>query len=90
MNVYFCPVPIEEDRVGNTGRKYLFSHKNDWVDGTNLLEYLSTGYVKGCDYVLLPDNKVYYVKQSIMNPQEGYVVHACVESIVPRDADPNA
>lgn len=80
MKVYYCPVPNDEFKAGNNGAAYIADHTEDWVDGTELLSYLSTGYVKGCDY-WIHDGKVYMIVCSFMNTDQNYVCHACVEDV---------
>ena len=78
MKVYYCPVPLEEFQAGNNGLSYLADHTDKWIDGTELLTYLSTGWVKGCDYII-HEGKCYMIYGSYQNLEKGYVVHACIE-----------
>lgn len=83
MQYNFFLVSKEDAKDGTKiGYKYAIANKNKWigVDGTDLSQYLTIGFVKGCDYVVY-DDVAYGIMKSYIDLSEGSVVMVCVESV---------
>ena len=80
MEVYFCLVSDKIFKTGMTGRNYVYAHRSEWKTGTEILPYLSTGWVRGVDYVV-SGGKAYMLNKSYIDVDENFVVHVAVESV---------
>lgn len=83
MNYYFCLVNNTDKSTGvNVGRTYAYQHRSEWISipGSDISQYLTTGYVKGVDYVVY-NNKAYMIMKSYLDLNEKFVVLVCTESI---------
>lgn len=80
MELKFCLVPKDEILPQNSGSTYVFSHESDWVDGTSVLPFLSTGFVKGVDHVFY-QGKTYMILKSFLDIENDRVVILAEESV---------
>ena len=82
MKMYFCPVSYEETKSGlAVGRANAFKDESKWVEAPDdFVTYLTAGYVKGVDYVVIND-KAYMLMKSYLDPANDRVVIVCTESI---------
>ena len=89
MKYYFCLISKEEAKTpNNLGRHYVFSHRDKWIENTDVAPYLTAGYVKGVDFVE-HEGKAYMLMKSFINidPGEAFVVFMTVESTMGCDID---
>ena len=69
-----------KDGINAIGADYVLKHKEDAVDGSAYHEYLTCGYVIGCDYIV-HKKKTYMIKKSFILPEDGDVYILGVESV---------
>lgn len=64
------------------GYAYANANKDKWiaVDSISVRDYLTIGFVKGCDYVV-HDGKAYGIMKTYTDIDEGSTLIICVESI---------
>lgn len=84
MDYYFLLISADDDRNGKNGLKYVMDNKTKWIKCNEAVEFLTTGYSKGVDFII-KDGKAAMVKKSYINIDEKYVVHLCVESLAGSD-----
>lgn len=82
MKYYFCPVSAAERVTGtNVGKTYAYNNRSKWVEASDgIHNYLTAGYMKGVDHVIL-NNKVYALMKSYIDVENHFVVIVCVESV---------
>jgi hypothetical protein len=79
MKYYFCLIPADKAKGANVGRRFAYEHKELWVEGTSLSTYLTTGYVKGVDYVT-KDGKAYLLMKTYLDLDNNQAVIVATES----------
>ena len=81
MNIKFCLVK-RDDAINpvNMGAKYVIDHKSDWVDGSYFKDFITVGYMKGCDFIVY-ENKAYSIKKSYLFPEDSTIVVLADESV---------
>ena len=64
------------------GYAYAIANKDKWipVDSSSVRDYLTIGFVKGCDYIV-HDGKAYGIMKSYTDIDEGMTIVVAVESI---------
>ena len=82
MKYYFCLVSAKDTMNGtNIGKTYAYNNRSKWVEASsNISEYLTAGYTKGVDHVVV-DNKAYMIMKSFIDVSENFVVLVCSESV---------
>ena len=83
MTIFFCPISNEEVKKGTSvGRTYAYANKSKWVQApaeTGI--YLTAGYVKGVDHVVI-DGKAYMLMKTYIDISENSIVILCTESVL--------
>lgn len=82
MKYYFCLVS-DQDRITGTniGKTYAYKNRSKWIPGGNdIHNYLTAGYMKGVDFVVV-EGKAYMIMKSYIDLTENFVVIVCVESV---------
>lgn len=64
------------------GYAYAKANESKWItkDSSTLRDYLTIGFVKGCDHIVYED-KVYSLMKTYTNIEDGYTLFIGVESI---------
>lgn len=83
MTYNFFLVSKEDAKDGTRiGYAYAVANKDKWVnvDSASIRDYLTIGFVKGCDFVV-SDGKVYSIMKTYTDLDDKSTVFICVESI---------
>lgn len=81
MKQKFCLINKENYTSGAVvGLDYALKHKSEWVDVPKELEiYLTAGYVKGVDHIVMK-KKAYMLMKTYIMPEDGIILIIAVES----------
>lgn len=82
MKIYFYPVPYDETKNGlAVGRVNAWKNESKWVEApADFNEYLTAGYVKGVDHIVIND-KAYMMMKTYMDLSNDRLVIICTESV---------
>ncbi len=83
MNYNFFLIDRKDAQDGTRiGYAYAKLHESDWisVSSDDVKDYLTVGFVKGCDYVV-NDGKAYAIMKTYTDLQDKSTLFICVESI---------
>ena len=83
MNYNFFLIDRKDAQDGTRiGYAYAKLHEGDWisVSSDEVKDYLTVGFVKGCDYVV-NDGKAYAIMKTYTDLQDKSTLFICVESI---------
>ena len=82
MKMYFCPVYHSETLNGTSiGRTFAYNNKSRWVEAPQSLEvYLTAGYMKGVDHVII-NNKAFMIMKTYIDIAANSIIIVCIESI---------
>lgn len=82
MKYYFCLVDKSNVSTGtNVGKTFAYKNRSKWIEAKDgIHNYLTAGYMKGVDFVVL-DGKAYMIMKSYIDLTENFVVLVCTESV---------
>ena len=83
MNYNFFLIDRKDAQDGTRiGYAYAKLNESEWisVSSDDVKDYLTVGFVKGCDYVV-NDGKVYAIMKTYTDLQDKSTLFVCVESI---------
>lgn len=81
MKYFFCLIPDKDARDGvNIGRTYAYKNRAKWKEVSGISEYLTAGYVKGVDFIVV-DDVAYEMKKTYLDANEKFIVILATESI---------